>query len=267
MKKRNLPSFSIRDGKRVFEFSAPSSWEQLQGDELRYILSVLTLYQEQTVAKCDILFRLCGIEVIKHTRTGWKCSVPCQAENGKKKREVLYLSEGEILSLLKNFDFIEDYTNYKPLDWCAKLYAVDRLIKNVTFLDYLQLEKNYQLYLIHKDDKFLQKMGWILYRDEAGKSDKTAIFLPFELLNVFMWYSSIKGYLAENFPHFFKPSKVGGELKQEDLMPAMQAQIRALTDGDITKQQAVYDSLCWDALSELDNKAREAEEFKARNSK
>ena len=47
----------------------------------------------------------------------------------------------------------------------------------------------------------------------------------------------------------------------------MQAQIRALTDGDITKQQAVYDSLCWDALSELDNKAREAEEFKARNSK
>lgn len=267
MEKRNLPSFSIRDGKRVFEFSAPSSWEQLQGDELRYILSVMTLYQEQTVAKCNILFRLCGIEVIKHTRTGWKCSVPCQAENGKKKREVLYLNEAEILSLLKNFDFIEDYTNYKPLDWCAKLYAVDRLIKNVTFLDYLQLEKNYQLYLINKDDKFLQKMGWILYRNEAGNADETAIFQPYELLNVFMWFSSVKGYLAENFPHFFKPAKEGGELKQEDLMPAMQAQIRALTDGDITKQQAVYDSLCWDALSELDNKAREAEDFKARNRK
>lgn len=267
MEKRNLPSFSIRDGKRVFEFSAPSSWEQLQGDELRYILSVMTLYQEQTVAKCNILFRLCGIEVIKHTRTGWKCSVPCQAANGKKKREVLYLNEAEILSLLKNFDFIEDYTNYKPLDWCAKLYAVDRLIKNVTFLDYLQLEKNYQLYLINKDDKFLQKMGWILYRNEAGNADETAIFQPYELLNVFMWFSSVKGYLAENFPHFFKPAKVGGELKQEDLMPAMQAQIRALTDGDITKQQAVYDSLCWDALSELDNKAREVEEFKARNRK
>lgn len=84
MEKRNLPSFSIRDGIRVFDFSAPSSWEELQEDELRYILSVLTLYQEQTVAKCNILFRLCGIEVIKHTRTGWKCCVPCQAENGKR---------------------------------------------------------------------------------------------------------------------------------------------------------------------------------------
>lgn len=267
MKNQNLPLYSICDGIRVFEFSAPSSWEELQEDELRYILTIMTLFPDLTVAKCYVLARFCGIKVLKHTRTGWKCSVLCLTKNGKKKREVLYLSEGEILSLLKNFDFIEDYTNYKPLDWCAKLYAVDRLIKNVTFLDYLQLEKNYQLYLINKDDKFLQKMGRILYRNEAGNADETAIFQPYELLNVFMWFSSVKGYLAENFPHFFKPAKEGGELKQEDLMPAMQAQIRALTDGDITKQQAVYDSLCWDALSELDNKAREAEEFKARSSK
>lgn len=267
MEKKNLPSFSIRDGKRVFEFSAPGSWEELQEDELRYILSVLTLFPDLTVAKCYVLARFCGIKVLKYTRTGWKCSVLCLSRKGKKKREVMYLNEAEILSLLKNFDFIEDYTYYKPLDTCANLQAVGRLIKNVTFLDYLQLEKNYQLYLIHKDDKFLQKMGWILYRDEAGESDETAIFQPYELLNVFMWFSSVKGYLAENFPHFFKLAKVGGELKQEDLMPAMQAQIRALTDGDITKQQAVYDSLCWDALSELDNKAREAEEFKARNRK
>lgn len=266
MEKKNLPSFSIRDGKRVFEFSAPGSWEELQEDELRYILTIMTLFPDLTVAKCYVLARFCGIKVLKHTRTGWKCSVLCQTKNGKK-REVLYLLEGEILSLLQNFDFIEDYTYYKPLDSCANLYAVGRLIKNVTFLDYLQLEKNYQLYLIQKNDKFLQKMGWILYRDEAGKADETATFQSFELLNVFMWFSSVKGYLAENFPHFFKPAKEGGELKQEDLMPAMQAQIRALTDGDITKQQAVYDSLCWDALSELDNKAREAEEFKARSSK
>lgn len=267
MEKKNLPSFSIRDGIRVFDFSAPSSWDELQEDELRYILSVMTLFPDLTVAKCYVLARFCGIKVLKHTRTGWKCSVLCLSRKGKKKREVMYLNEAEILSLLKNFDFIEDYTYYKPLDTCANLHAVGRLIKNVTFLDYLQLEKNYQLYLIHKDDKFLQKMGCILYRDESGESDETAIFQPYELLNVFMWFSSVKGYLAENFPHFFKPAKEGGELKQEDLMPAMQAQIRALTDGDITKQQAVYDSLCWDALSELDNKAREAEEFKARNRK
>lgn len=77
--------------------------------------------------------------------------------------------------------------------------------------------------------------------------------------------SRVKEYFAANFPHFFKPAREGGELRRVDILPAMQAQIRALTDGDVTKQQAVYNTDCWAALTELDNKAREAEEFKERN--
>ena len=42
---------------------------------------------------------------------------------------------------------------------------------------------------------------------------------------------------------------------------------RALTDGDITKQQAVFETDCWAALTELDEKAREAEEFKQKTKK
>lgn len=143
MKNQNLPSYSIRDGIRVFDFSAPGSWEELLEDELRYILTIMTLFPDQTVAKCYILARFCGIKVLKHTRTGWKCSVLCLSRKGKKKREVMYLNEAEILDLLKNFDFIEDYTYYLPLGTCAGLYAVERLIRDVTFFDYLQLEKNY----------------------------------------------------------------------------------------------------------------------------
>ena len=44
----------------------------------------------------------------------------------------------------------------------------------------------------------------------------------------------------------------------------MNAQIRALTDGDITKESAVLEKDCWRALTELDAKAREAEEFRKR---
>jgi len=36
----------------------------------------------------------------------------------------------------------------------------------------------------------------------------------------------------------------------------------ALTDGDITKEDAVFKKDCWRALTELDAKAREAEEFR-----
>ena len=48
----------------------------------------------------------------------------------------------------------------------------------------------------------------------------------------------------------------------EDITMGIRAQVRALTDGDITKQQAVFETDCWAALTELDEKAREAEEYK-----
>ena len=49
-----------------------------------------------------------------------------------------------------------------------------------------------------------------------------------------LWEMHQQGIDMAQVKCFFKPSSQGGELKQEDLMPAMQAQIRALTDGDIT---------------------------------
>ena len=53
--------------------------------------------------------------------------------------------------------------------------------------------------------------------------------------------------------------KVGGEY---NMLDAVNAQIRALTDGDVTKEEFIKGYDCWRCLTELDAKAREAEEFK-----
>ena len=275
MKNQNLPSFSIhKDGTQEFNFKAPSSWAELSEDQLRYVLSVMSIHHDRIVIKCYLLARFCGLTVHKYTRTGWKCSVKCgesgengDAKTGKVCERVLYISAAEILSLLRNFDFIDKFTDFRPLQRASDvlLTAVDSMLHDVSFYDYLNIEKNYQLFMLNQEDKFLQKMAHLMYRTEDGSADETAHFEPYELLGVFMWFSSVKEYFAANFPHFFKPAREGGELRREDILPAMQAQIRALTDGDVTKQQAVYNTDCWAALTELDNKAREAEEFKERN--
>lgn len=268
----------MHDGKRVFSFHAPTSWQELTEPQLRYVLSVLSTFQDHTVVKCYLLTRFCGIRVHKHTRTGWKCSCRCQTDEQRPsrnphsskrrtetRREVLYLADAEILDMLKNFDFIDGFTEFYPLQQIKGLVACERLISDISFIDYLSCEKCYQLFMINQEDKFLQQLGWLLYRTEDGMRDETVHFEPYELLNVFMWFSCVKGYLAANFRHFFRPAQEGGELRRQDIMPAMQAQIRALTDGDVTKLKAVYETPCWDALTELDNKAREAEEFRERN--
>lgn len=268
MKNQNLPSFLIhKDGTQEFNFKAPSSWAELSEEQLRYVLYILSSYRDKTVAKCHLLVRFCGLEVHKHTRTGWKCSVLCYVSGERPKRKVLYISSAEILSLLKNFDFIDKFTDFRPLQRASDvlLTAVDSMLHDVSFYDYLNIEKNYQLFMLNQEDKFLSKMAHLMYRTADGSADETAHFEPYELLGVFMWFSNVKEYFAANFTHFFKPAREGGELRRVDILPAMQAQIRALTDGDVTKQQAVYNTDCWAALTELDNKAREAEEFKERN--
>ena len=50
----------------------------------------------------------------------------------------------------------------------------------------------------------------------------------------------------------------------EVLWTAMNAQIRALTGGDITKEEAVLSMDTWRALTELDAKAKEVDAFKRR---
>ena len=275
MKNQNLPSFSThKDGTQEFNFKAPSSWAELSEDQLRYVLSVMSIHHDHIVIKCYLLARFCGLTVHKYTRTGWKCSVKCDEsdENGDSKtgkvcERVLYISAAEILSLLKNFDFIDKFTDFRPLQRASDvlLTAVDSMLHDVSFYDYLNIEKNYQLFMLNQEDKFLSKMAHLMYRTADGSADETAHFEPYELLGVFIWFSSVKEYFAANFTHFFKPAREGGELRRVDILPAMQAQIRALTDGDVTKQQAVYNTDCWAALTELDNKAREAEEFKERN--
>ena len=73
-------------------------------------------------------------------------------------------------------------------------------------------------------------------------SDK-AVLSKAELLSVFYWFASVKLYFTKLFPNFFSAVLEGnGNLLGtpstaigETLRQAMNAQIRALTAGDITK--------------------------------
>ena len=79
-------------------------------------------------------------------------------------------------------------------------------------------------------------------------------------MGVFLWFMWIKHNFSTKFPHLFKPAADGGE-GETDMEASMNAQIRALTGGDITKEETIRKANVWRALTELDAKAREAEEL------
>jgi hypothetical protein len=88
-------------------------------------------------------------------------------------------------------------------------------------------------------------------------------------VGIFYWFASLKDYLARSFPNFLQPAGrstdsnlLGGTPNiGRRLQESMNAQIRALTKGDITKESTVLKMDTWRALTELDALAREYDEF------
>lgn len=223
-------------------------------EQLRYALHVIGCGMYSSVeGRTLLLIRFTGIEVLGKTPGGWTCAVHV---SGKKRRHFFFLQSWQVQDMIQQLEYVDSYeTMNVRLESIQGFRAVDALLHGVRFYDYLQMEKYYQGYLSTKEQKYALGLARLLYPGGVTAIDDA------ELTGCVMWFSYVKKQLSHFFPHFFKPAPMV-QGKAVNWLEQMNAQIRALTDGDITKEQAVYDKDCWRALTELDAKAREAEEFR-----
>lgn len=255
---RNRAASFGDDGLQLF---SPKSWGEMTQDQLRYALTVLATF-EPTSAKVYMICRFSGLHIIKRTYRGWECFVRTGLLG---RRKFVFLQTWQIQSFLEQMKFVDTYEGMGVrLDSIHGFRAVDILLHNVAFIDYLNIEKYYQLYLMNSgESQLLLRIANILYRDRRGHAAKIGFLDSAEQTGIFLWFSYIKSEFSKQFPHFFRPI-AAEDVQDYDLIGSINAQIRALTDGDITKESIIFNMDCWRALTELDQKAREAEEFKAK---
>ncbi len=228
-------------------------------EQLHYVLWLLTTFSEPVQVKTYMMVRFNGMHVVRKDRFGWMCYVRTRWWG---KRHYFTIQTWQIESLLTELSYIdaqEDMDN--RLEVVGGLRAVDYLLHGVSFGDYLNMEKCYQSFIMTKDDTFLVALVREMYRKKDGSRAKRVKPDRAEILGVMLWYGHIKEVFNAQFPHFFKRVGRSDEPEEFDLIQSINTQIRALTDGDVTKEQQIYDISCWRALTELDNKARESEEF------
>lgn len=231
-------------------------------DQLHYTLALLAEFDDFVVVKTYMLLRFCGIHVAGKDRYGWRCFFRSGFLGLGK--TPFTLQAWQVECMIRQFDYIGTYEGMGVrLDDVRGLHAADADLHGVRFIDYLSAEKYYQAYCIHKEDRFLLKLARELYRRKDGSRARRIRLDKAQTLGVFLWFSYAKDKLAKTFPHFFK--KVGAEDGGDyDFMASVNVQVRALTGGDLTKEQQVFDTDCWRALTELDAKAREAGELRKR---
>lgn len=241
----------------VLQLSCPRSWSEMTQEQLRYALHVIGCGMYSSVeGRTLMLLRFTGIKVLRKSLGSWACAIRVNEEGKKKARRHFFsLQSWQVQDMIRQLEYVDSYkTMNVRLESVQGFKAVDALLHGVRFWDYLNMEKYYQGYLATKQVKYALGLAQLLYPGGVIDIDDA------ELTGCTMWFSYVKLQLSEFFSHFFKPVPEGG--KTVNWLEQMNAQIRALTDGDITKEQAVYDKDCWRALTELDAKAREAEEFR-----
>lgn len=244
-------------GDNVLNFSLPDSWGKLTQEQLRYVCYAMSHFDGMQ-AKTYIFIRLLGIKVIRKVAEGWLCSVTLK----NKKKVRFFLSNWQLQYFLKILSFL-DAPSAIPvcLSRIGEFRAVNILMRGVLFQDYIRVENYYQGYLQTNDIRQLQAISRILYVDNNGNHPEDIHFTEAELLSVFLWYASLKNRFAVSFPHFFEAVGDGQNTEPPNMVEVMNAEIRALTGGDITKENQVLNMDCWRALTELNEKAREIKEW------
>lgn len=235
----------------------PISWIELTDGQLYYLFNLFqdNLSADQIKTYCFFLWGKIRVVcrygehdfVVKHNSDTFRVS-----------REL-------IASAIHELDWIDSMPEYPVrISRIGRYIALPADFQGVELEKYIYCDNLYQGYLSTQKQDLLNEMASILYNAPKIKTNAA------EKLSTFYWFASLKELLARTFPHFLQPAasvssenllEQGAPLGQR-LQEAMNAQIRALTKGDITKEKQVLSMDTWRALAELDAQAKEYEELK-----
>lgn len=234
-KKTTPPSSSDNPQKLTITVNLPTAWTGLTSHQLRYLCTLLASGHFTTdEVKAYFLIRLTGVAGLIHP-------------------ERLVLTLG---TLIAHLDFI-DQPPIAPVryDRVGQTTPVHPLLSGTPFRSYLEVENYYQGFLQSRNPEALDALGAILYPGH------TATFTPDERYMLLLWLVGMKQQYTDLFPDLFRQSATTDPDDLPDPRDIMNAEIRALTAGDITKTEAVLSADTLTALTELNDKAREAREL------
>ena len=241
----------------TFSITLPTSWASLSDKQLLMVYSLFARDLSAPEVKTLCLMKWNKLEVLnEHPRKTFL------VKQGK--REV-NLTSKQIQAATAALDFLDTFPS-EPIRFAriGRHRALPADFEGVPFEKFLYADNLYAGFLHTKQDILLLQMAQVLYDSDNIKPSQA------QLVSIFYWFASLKQYLAMLFPHFFQPmpSDNGGNLLGgspnlfAQLRDSTNAQIRALTGRDVTKEAFIKKMDTHRALTELDAKAREAEEYR-----
>ena len=242
----------------VFNISLPTSWAELTDKQLLMVFDLFSRDLSSAEVKTLCLMKWNRLRVL--------ASLPRHRFLIKRGKEQVVLRTRQIQQATSVLDFLDSFAPMPVrISHIGKHKAITADFEKVPFEQYVYVDNLFQGYLNTQQEELLLQMAQVLYASDHVKPSKA------HLVGVFYWMASLKQYFAGLFSNFYKPAPTadngnllgGGQTDiYRQLRDSTNAMIRALTGGDITKEDAIMKMDTWRALTELDAKAREVEEFR-----
>jgi hypothetical protein len=242
----------------VFNITLPTSWAKLTDKQLLMVFNLFSRDLSSAEVKTLCLMKWNNLRVL--------ATLPRHRFLIKRGKEQVVLSTRQIQQATSVLDFLDSFAPMPVrITRIGKYHALPADFEKVPFEQYLYVDNLFQGYLNTQQDELLLQMAQVLYASDHVKPSKG------HLVGIFYWMASLKQYFAGLFSNFYKPAPAKGEDNllgsgQPDIYSQLRdstnAMIRALTGGDITKEAAIMKMDTWRALTELDAKACEVEEFR-----
>lgn len=237
--------------KDMINITVPESWLEMSQDNLRTLLMLIS-NPDIEAAHIPVLFVLktAKIKVLKFDSHHGSAVVRID-------KTYLEIESQELAALTCKFSWLLDFPEY-PLRLGRIKRAIARRpdLADFTFSEYIVLDNLYQGYLQTKDLELLHNMVPVMYG--KGKPNKIGA------CSCFFWFTSFKIWAAKRWSEFFQPAKEKQSFSSLSslIRDAIDSQIRALTKGDITKEDQILNMPLHRALTELNALARESRELK-----
>ena len=242
-----------------FNLSLPTSWQVLSDSQLAAVFRLLAQDLTSAEVKTLLLVKWNKLRILAQRGRHEFMMNP-------KKGKAFFVSSRQIHAATAVLDFIDTIPEMPVrISRLGRHRALHATFDGAPFEKFLFTDNLYAGFLNTRQEFLLLQMAQILY-----DTDKRHIPKEY-LVGVFYWWSSLKQYFARLFPHFLQPvttAQANTNLLAtsnslfDQLRESTNAQIRALTAGDITKESTVMQMDTQRALTELDAKAKEAEELK-----
>lgn len=243
---------------KVFNIKSPTNWAELTDKQLLMVFHLFACDLSAAEVKSLCLIKWNHLKVL--------ATLPRHRFLIKRGKEQVVLKARQIQQATSVLDFLDSFAPMPiRIARIGKHRALPTDFEKVPFEQYLFVDNLFQGYLNTQQDELLLQMAQILYGSDHVKPTKA------HLVGIFYWMASLKQYFASLFTNFYKPAPAKGEANllgssQPDIYSQLRdstnAMIRALTGGDITKEERILKMDTWRALTELDAKAKEAEELR-----